>query len=320
MKIQSFFLALLSFIILGVKLQSSNEKIYPFVKNPELSWQQFEQDFRQRHNNIEIPPIVLDNQCDFAPMYIDDPKDPYLYEFNKNKSIPYQPPFIIINFNTVGERGCVSPNGIAWILLHETGHHNYGEKRRIQNHAYGKKIAMYGKVMGSFVLGLAIMQNLSNLMHNKFSCKSLCMSVLIGVVLKYNKSIVEGLDQVADDLIGSRQEEYFADNFANQHATKEELQAIQYYYSPDRYINRFIDFLGTDKNGNINQQDKELYESIIRKNHEYSDVLIIKVLAYVLRKIALVEYASTALVLSHPSHQSRYEMVTEALKNRFGIV
>ena len=145
------------------------------------------------------------------------------------------------------------------------------------------------------------------------------MSALVATMLVYNKCIAEGIDQVADDLVGTRKEEYFADEFANRHATKEELQAIQYFYSPDPHIDRFINFLVTDKDGNINQQDKELYGSIIRKNHEYSDMLIIKVIAYVLKKIALLEHASTALVVSHPSHQSRYEMVTEALKNRFEI-
>ncbi|MBM17903.1 MAG: hypothetical protein CL947_02450 [Epsilonproteobacteria bacterium] len=281
------------------------EEVYPFSKEPSLSWAQFEINFRETHSDIEIPQIILDNDCNFAPMYIFDKQDPDLKEFNKNKKVSYEPPCIIMNTKIIEAAGCMSSAGCAWILLHETGHHHYGDKRRTKDHDQAELVSSVVKYLGGG-LSLTILANSLYKMATKpIKLRQLSVPLLVGIMLNYHENFLDGIK----GFVGTRPGEYEADRFANDHATKEELQAILECYSSQRRIHEFVA-------ENIQKEDSKEF---LLDSMEGCSVGIVNYVGYMFKHLILLEYHASRLVPSHPSYQTRYDMSLEALKNRFSV-
>jgi hypothetical protein len=290
-------------------------EIYPFKNNPKLSWSEFEKSFREKYPHLDVPKLILDDDCDFAPMYIHDPEDEYLTKFNEHRADKQKPPFIIMNIKTTG---LLTPEQVEYVLLHEAGHHNYDRAQNEQNHARAKSIA---NTINNGFSWTAKSLNLGFLCHNAYrlSQKTMPKKALVAQALAftlYSKmaGIQKSIDTLCDDVVGTRPEEFAADNFANQHATKQTLQAAYHLYSKECFINRnyfdFVQDLQADKS--IQDKDPEA-QRIMFNLAQYMNSLERSILAGVYNVHGL-------LCPSHPSPSQRRYIVGQALKDRFGTV
>lgn len=125
--------------------------------------------------------------------------------------------------------------------------------------------------------------------------------------------IHQGIEALCDDVIGTRPEEFAADDFANQHATKETLQAAHHLYSKKGFIDRqYFDFV----------QDFTTHKNIQTMGPEAQKVMF-KFAQYLNSSerflLSSIYNLRGLLAPSHPSPSRRQHIVDQALKDRFGI-
>jgi len=300
------------FMLVGSEI-SINQERFPFSKQPDLSWQQFEREFRSAYKDITIPTIVLDNECDFAPMYIHDQEDEYLEKFNTaHKADPQEPPFIIMNMVTAG---LSTPDEVAYVLLHEIGHHYYNQLQHKRNHARAKRVANgLNNGVTCAVIGLnawLLYQNAYHLSQKRLPRKAILAQALALTVYANMTDISKSIETLCDDMIGTKPEEFRADDFAHQHATKAVLQAGIHLWSKEHFIDKcFFDCV----------QDFQTTKSIQDMDVESKNIMM-KVAHFLNSSqrflLSGLYNAHQLFCQSHPSPYQRQQLVSQALKNRF---
>ncbi|MFA5999083.1 MAG: hypothetical protein WC747_03645 [Candidatus Babeliales bacterium] len=291
----------------------TEQECFPFANSPELSWNQFEKNFRNSYKDINIPTIVFDDACDFAPMFIHDLKDEYLTKFNEHRTHLQQPPFIIMSMKAAG---ICTPAQVEYVLLHEIGHHNYNREQNEYNHARAKIIAH--RVNSAAPCGLAAL-NVGLLYHNvcRLSQKTIPKKALFAqalALMAYAKmtEISKSIETLCDDVIGTRPEEFWADDFAHQHASMQALQAGYHLWSKDHFISNcsfdFVQNFQTD--AKMQAEDPEV-QKVMLKIAEYMNSSEHFILSGLYNVCGL-------LCPSHPSPYQRQQLVGQALKDRFG--
>ncbi len=302
---------------------STENEIYPFVDNAKLSWNDFEKDFRQRYNHLDIPPFVLTQNDDFTTAYLmpdaTGKNIQYksvinkLYEYTNNH---YQAPLIIVN------PSCAGCNSLAleWTLLHEMGHffHNSGGRNEDEENYAQAKLkaesvtnAMY-KILIALNLGL-MSRNIYNYVHQQNS-KKLVMAQLIALLAYHKRDVIE---DVTDSFIASQYikiGEYMADDFANTHARQEALQAGLYLFSKKGWLESIKNSMDGDA--------KEGFSLVVEENSKidgYGKHMIVSAAKFILNSVYFF-HEHGYLDLSHPSHKIRSQNIQKALKNRFNFI
>ena len=99
------------------------KKSYPFVTHPNLSWHEFEKNFRQKYPELNIP-YISTWAAGAGPQYRRETKS------------------IEVDYDYLQKFEC-SPEITEFWLLHETGHHIFGEQRKAANELQAQENSTY---------------------------------------------------------------------------------------------------------------------------------------------------------------------------------
>ena len=288
-------------------IKSSDKDIFPFAKNPELSWRQFEKNFRETYKDLDIPPFVLvDKTIDFhggsTAAYIqNDEKLEECYRdnpdlFRKIKDA-CNPPVIVLE-----EKQIITSDSTAYDLLHELGHHYYDNSTR-NRAGIISEAANCGAVLVLTAANVALLyRNGKNLFHGSFDGKKwLLQGGLLSLLIFKNEQF--GIGSLMSNFIEVRPEEYAADAFANQHGTKAMLQAADYDYSLQGCVDNYIRAYCYEELQALSADEQKIARLAIEKH-----------CSSYLSKSNMFDFAG------HPSRVKRQKLVQKALKDRFGKV
>ena len=130
-----------------------------FANNPDLSWSEFEKNFRSQYHHLDIPTIDVTNLIQGSPAAY--------HSVMKKLGVN---PEIIKQHN-------YSPEAIEALLLHEVGHHNFDQAKRNANNLRAH-IALTTKPQSCIYAeqGLSVLQK--SLMVAMVSSLNLSSSVL----------------------------------------------------------------------------------------------------------------------------------------------
>ncbi len=301
------FLKRISYVILAclflgeIGLKSSNsQEIYPFTDNANLSWSAFEKNFRENASPVDIPPIIClndktDLEFDFGPAVYIDKADAQWQNFVSKNPVAYQPPVIMINTKEIGSSALT-----GYTLWHEIGHHHYDpivEKQRREN----AKLAHIGTGLALLAGNAAYAyHNCKSIWNRNFTFKKgLTQASLLGLLIFKN----EIFGNLINNFLDRRADEYFADSFANQHATLEMLQAAQHEFSVEGSIENYMH----------EKYPKEKWDAMNLKEQEDTRIAVDFTIT------AFYSLLDRFDIAAHLSNKKRHALVQKALKDRFGI-
>lgn len=292
-----------SFELNGLK----SEDIYPFDDKPELSWKEFEKNFRTKYTQLDIPQIEI---------YPFSAKAEYsLGISNTFFSFPAK-----INFDPYSS---LSSHNAEWTLLHEAGHHNYDAKLRKNNKEDAKKIYENCCSFTKSTLGLSekmlMVANCYHILFRKPHIKMLLGQGIVRVLLERSEFFYK---ETVFKYYRDKPEEIAADSFANQHASKEALEDIIYRFSRDGYCENEIKNSLSRENYVIEQELKKQKpnKQLIKKSEN-----IIRGINFIRKHC--INSIGTSLYMHHSwkncfSHGTPYERQQASLKaynDRFKI-
>lgn len=293
---------------------NSSQQLYPFKTNPELSWAEFEKNFRQTYNHINIPRIVTCDSDQFTAMAVYKEDDTDLPKINEVTGMQQDVPFIIVKPTSNLFR---SPEQLEAVLLHETGHH-YRKNELEKAHAFANKI-------GTLTSLSTVAANAACAAYNihLFSKKTCSKKALFGQVIALGLfSCRTGLKGLIDDFFGTRPEEYAADAFAHKHATKKTLIAYRDCYKKETMIADIAENLMSSQTEDLRKKVvltiQNSHAPIGNETVSQDEKINILVWVKICNFFGNLAYHASALDLSHPSEAIRYRLADQALKDRFG--
>lgn len=278
--------------------QGSGE-LYPFSENTTLSWSEFERDFRQKHANLKIPVIqVLPD----APGCMRYSSDSNIIQFN-----PYL------------------PHSAAWaelVLLHETGHSYVDPVMRSKNHENGRDaaekacVAMQAKT--SFLQKTLAVMNGAHILYKGPSIRLLCAFGLIKALSDSPDAIRSCMYNRVYPKHACLPEEIIADDFANQHASKEALRGGLYAFSKKG----FYDYLQRESKVS-SERCRYLLEEELKKSNPDQDCIrtykIIKRTNSLIAHMPFLYELQGYVDVVHPSMPERQDAIRKTLRERFGV-
>lgn len=187
----------------------------------------------------------------------------------------------------------------GYVLLHEIGHHNYDPAVGRQRRGYAE-LANVGTAFALLAVNLAYLyNNCKSAWNRNFTLKKGLMQGSLVCLLLFKNEI---FGQLINNFLETRPDEYFADSFANKHATLEMLYAAQYEFSAKGCIENYMHKkYSKEKLDNINSEEQ--------KNTQDVADFVIPVFYSLFDAIDIT---------AHPSNKKRHALVQRALKDRFG--
>lgn len=290
---------ILSFVF-PIQLVSSlhNQEIYPFKDNSSLSWSEFEKNFRKNYIHLDVPPFQLikdeaDIELDFGPgAYVHEADEKYNELFSKGL-VDCKPPLVIVD-----TRKITSSALTGYMLLHEIGHHNYDLIIRRQKEK-NAQMAHIGVAVALLVVNAAYLyHNCKCVWNRNFTFKKgFKQATLLGLLLFKN----ELFGGCINNFLVIRADEYFADNFANKHATLEMMQAAEQEFSVEGFIEDYM----------RQEYPKEKWDIMSPKEQENTRIAVDFVISALYSLLNIID------ITAHPSDKIRHALVQQALKNRF---
>lgn len=280
------FLWSLKVVAVPTGVERDSKSLYPFSSHPKLSWNKFEQKFREKYSEIDIPPIKV--------------------EKNEESSLFYR---ISTKTIHISPDRCINPASVAWGLLHEAGHHNYSKNKRMHD----ETCADIGVIGGMLASSVPLARNIYSALKKKSMVsthKWVKSGAIMGIGLMFNIRIMR-------PYLMDQKEEKAADAFANKYASKQVLKAKCLEWSCGNMIknetaeiNAIID-KNIKESESLTNQDKKRMETVrnltIWMNSMFTSVCYNSKLLSIFRDP------------SHPPYKSRCAAMTQALKDRFGI-
>ena len=269
---------------------------YPFKSDPKLSWADYERDLRKKHYNVSIPHIVFD------PNLITDTESSESYHTQDLDM------FVLSQY----------PNQTSaeWPILHEAGHHNYNKLQREANHARAHKITQCAKIcIATIIYGTnaaLLYSNSHDIYYNQIPIAGFIAQTFAITLFFKRNNIKEFISNQIQNRVGVKPEEYWADTFANEHASKEGLLAAQYRFSKQASYDKLIE--------NYKNQPKSIAKrkEILKKYNREA-----KVAPFVIQLCQILSlyyyYSSYLFDPAHPTRKERHHNITKTLKERFTV-
>ncbi len=272
----------------GAQVAVTNDR-YPFVNEPKLSWSEFENNFRKQYADLNIPSIVLlshdlKEEYDLGPAiyFHEDAASDQLWQ---NIAITFEPIIVQLPVIIIHQKYITSSDALGYALLHEIGHHYYESARKQKE--FICDVSNVTLACALLAGNIALMHyNYKQLLHKNLSAKHMAWQLsMIGALLFKN----ELFGQFINNFIAVRPNEYFADSFANNHATKNMLCAAKSLFS-------FEGLMDECKVNSMSEDEQKIMRYLVYNLYKLEDVIDI---------------------WSHPSRKKRYNLVLQALKERF---
>lgn len=292
----------------------ASQQFYPFKHNPDLSWDDFERNFRKTYKDLNIPRLVTCDSDEFTAMIVYKQDDVDLPKINEITGMQQEVPFIIIKPTSQHFKNIQQ---LEAVLLHETGHH-YRKNDLEKAHAFANKIGS-AAVLSTIAANVALAAYNVNLLSQKACSKKalFAQAIVLGLF-----SCRAGLKNIFDDVLGTRPEEYAADAFAHKHATKEALIGYRDCFSKETMIAEIAENVMSSQKEDFRkkvvfaiQNPNASIGNEVMSEDEKIELLIWMKICKALGNLA---HHASALDLSHPSHAIRYKLADEALRDRFG--
>lgn len=298
-KIGMFFCGMITFISSIAFASEASGELYPFSENVTLSWSEFERNFRQKYAHLKIPVIkVLPN----AP-----------------GCMRYSPDHNIIQLNP---RLPISAAHAELVLLHETGHSYVDPIKRSKNHKDGeiavKKACVDMQANTSLLQKTLAVMNGAHLLYKGPNIRLLSAFGLIKWLSDSPDVIRSCMYDRVYPKYACLPEEIMADDFANQHASKEALRA-----GLNAFSKKGIYDLLQKESEVSSERCRNLIENELKKSSPDHDLIgswkrLERSMAWTARMPFIYEIQN-CIDVSHPSMPERQDAIRKALRERFGV-
>lgn len=278
----------------------SGADLYPFSQKSTLSWDRFEQNFRRQYGHLNIPKIVINN-------------------LPGNRASGYNDGTQEIDFNP---QRALNSECAEWILLHESGHHNMNKELREKNiqqgyDAVNRAVSMSSAGLSYLQKGLMV-GNAYHILFRKPWVALLAAQGLTTAILNSPEKIRSFFNGTLYHLHATKPEEIMADAFANQHASKEVLQAAAYMKSKQG----FYDGLSKESEISIKRAEFLIDQELQKEKPNQGLIDCWKREPFIQRIVTnfpfSYEIGCIVNSFAYPTLSQRKRSIEEAMQKRFG--
>lgn len=284
-----------------------------FANNPDVSWNDFKGSFKQKYSHLNIPTIVV------TPY-----EHPEIQDLIRSSPAAYhlKQQTIIVNSEII-KKNAYSLEALEFMLLHEIGHHNFGQAKRDANLLRGESaLTTKPQFCERAEQGLSSLQkslmatNAYQIFRYRPNIKLLTAQALATTAYNYIPTATKVIQEKNAHYERFRSEEIFADDFAAKHANKKALQAFnnevlssQAAFNAQKSVHHDIYNQAMDDITYANPMHRRLASTILSLAIGADQVF------------EKIKYSSPTLHTffdpAHPSHKERFDMINRVIKDRF---